>query len=949
HIASVEENVTVTVEFIQSGDKMTIQSDENGKIVSAIAGGRDQIENIESGFTLGENASVTITASANAGYEVKNWTVNDEVVEVDGKPVTDLVYTYKSDGTKSGANVRVHFQQIPYEVSWSGEGGTVGADEYEEASAKIRGGSNVTFKVYPDEGQIIDYWTVNGVKVEGENSDTFTWTVPNGTTAAPSVSVFEIQAICKDAPFEVTYIQPEENGSLSAKAGSNAVTSGDTVEGNTVVTFTATPDSGYMVGTWTVNGETIDTQNNVLDVTVKKNTEVSVTLIPDTYTVTAVTDGSGSIAVGTDDSGNYLAKYGSSLTFTAKADGYWEIGDWYVDGEKVTEGVSSDKSTFTLTNIRKNQEVKVEFVSAVYYEVSYSVESDSNEKHGTLEAEADGKTLNLSEGAYTNVEGGSELTFTAKPDYGYMVDSWYINGKVVSDNITTQLLIKELSTNVNVKVLYKTYKDFDIPKSGNGYLVEDVKRNPDDAVDEDKVRENGDLTFTVMLDEEKGFNTLSKLVVNGYDCIDDKLVDENQPITGCDNLISVKNIDGSYTITLKNVTADIMMDVEAHIFNEEEAVFDWSENNTKATVKIICADVNCLEEHELTCKVDMKRGDGKLTFTASADYMGRTFTQTVTTDHILTKIPAKKATCTEKGNIEYWVCNDENCPDEIRKFADAEGNKVLSDGQEVIPIDNVNGHDYSQSSVTFQWSENGAAKAYVTCSHCGKKKEVSCTVKQKEGIGTMTCTATAIFNNKTYTDVKTIKYTNSWEKTVLRLQGTAGTTSIKMKWNAVPDADGYVIYWNKCYDKTEFKQVKVIKSAKTLTWTHKNLKKDSHNRYYVKAYKMIGGKRYFIKTSNQIHLATKGGTYTNVKALKSSVSSVTLKKGKTKALTIKQIYVDKNKKPVTHMRSLTYTTSNKKVATVTSKGVIKAKGKGSCYIYITASSGVYTKVKVTVK
>ena len=31
------------------------------------------------------------------------------------------------------------------------------------------------------------------------------------------------------------------------------------------------------------------------------------------------------------------------------------------------------------------------------------------------------------------------------------------------------------------------------------------------------------------------------------------------------------------------------------------------------------------------------------------------------------------------------------------------------------------------------------------------------------------------------------------------------------------------------------------------------------------------------------------------------------------------------------------------------KGVIKAKGKGSCYIYITANSGVYTKVKVTVK
>ena len=49
------------------------------------------------------------------------------------------------------------------------------------------------------------------------------------------------------------------------------------------------------------------------------------------------------------------------------------------------------------------------------------------------------------------------------------------------------------------------------------------------------------------------------------------------------------------------------------------------------------------------------------------------------------------------------------------------------------------------------------------------------------------------------------------------------------------------------------------------------------------------------------------------------------------------------------MKKLAYTTYNKKVATVTSKGVIKAEGKGSCYIYITASSGVYTRVKVVVK
>lgn len=183
--------------------------------------------------------------------------------------------------------------------------------------------------------------------------------------------------------------------------------------------------------------------------------------------------------------------------------------------------------------------------------------------------------------------------------------------------------------------------------------------------------------------------------------------------------------------------------------------------------------------------------------------------------------------------------------------------------------------------------------------------------------------------------------------TALRLQGTAAKTSIKMKWNAVPEADGYVIYGNNCSQKT-VKQIGVV-TGKTLSWTQKKLKKNSQNHYIVKAYKVVDGKQFFIQTSNEIHLVTKGGKYTNVKKLKSSASKVTLKKGKKKALKIKQTYAEKNKTLVKHMKSLSYTTSDQTVATVTKKSVVKAKGKGSCYIYITANSGVYTKVKVTVK
>ena len=54
------------------------------------------------------------------------------------------------------------------------------------------------------------------------------------------------------------------------------------------------------------------------------------------------------------------------------------------------------------------------------------------------------------------------------------------------------------------------------------------------------------------------------------------------------------------------------------------------------------------------------------------------------------------------------------------------------------------------------------------------------------------------------------------------------------------------------------------------------------------------------------------------------------------------------KKVKTHVK-LRYESTNTKIATVSSKGVITAKGKGVCYIYVYAQNGVYKQVKVTVK
>ena len=48
-------------------------------------------------------------------------------------------------------------------------------------------------------------------------------------------------------------------------------------------------------------------------------------------------------------------------------------------------------------------------------------------------------------------------------------------------------------------------------------------------------------------------------------------------------------------------------------------------------------------------------------------------------------------------------------------------------------------------------------------------------------------------------------------------------------------------------------------------------------------------------------------------------------------------------------KKLAFESGNKSIATVNAKGILKAKKKGTCDIYIYAHNGIYKKVKVQVK
>ena len=164
--------------------------------------------------------------------------------------------------------------------------------------------------------------------------------------------------------------------------------------------------------------------------------------------------------------------------------------------------------------------------------------------------------------------------------------------------------------------------------------------------------------------------------------------------------------------------------------------------------------------------------------------------------------------------------------------------------------------------------------------------------------------------------------------------------AISLTWKKIQVAKTYVIYGAKC--GTSYKKIATVHRK---TFTNKKLKKGTYYKYMVVA---LNEKGKVVAISKLIHVATKGGKVGNCKKLKVNKSKVNLKQGRKFKLKVKQIAKSKKVKLKKH-RKTAFESDNQNVAVVSKKGVITAKKKGKCSVYVYAQNGVYKRVKVTVK
>ena len=523
----------------------------------------------ESGTTPNTDGFITFTVSGlDDGYEVEGWYVNGS--KQDGE--TDTTFTHEVTHDV-GMDVRVKIVRKSYTVNFSATNGTVTARANAAQLAtgnSVVGDTEVTFTATPKSktGYTFDGWTVNGEKSE-EKDETLTLNITENTTVSAAYTLNTVSYAVNYGV--ISESEDTANGTLTAKNGSNTFDSGAKQPAGSTIVFTAQPKDGYQVEGWytaadgtTEIADTASEQNSytLTNLTDEATVYVAFEPIP-TYDITLNTTGLGHVTAtvnGKDAKiadGKLTVSRHANVVLTAVPDANQYLTGWTLDDEP--KGNSS--LSLTLDDVTKDYAVAADFKASQL--VTLKTVCGAN---GTLTAQAGYgdalQTIDASSESGIQVEKGKKVVLTVVPTTDYMIKQWTVNGKV-QDNLSNTLTIENLNENTTVAVAFETPLTlYSIPQSGTGYTVSDVKKTPNDYGDEKQIRERGTVTFTVA---PVSGQYLTALTVNGKNCLATISNDGNE-----NKLTVVNNRNGSYTITVANVTKNIELTAASMKFRTEK-------------------------------------------------------------------------------------------------------------------------------------------------------------------------------------------------------------------------------------------------------------------------------------------------------------------------------------------------------------------------------------------
>lgn len=465
-----------------------------------------------------EGCTVTLTAVADDGYRVREWTVDGEIKTDIGNV---LVLTYDEIASLSDKTIKVQFEEGKGRLTFTQPSGGTIAATVEETEFLSGGtpeiGAEVEFTLTPDEHYVLKNWLLNGTPLADENELTYVFTA-------------------NDADATVTAELEKEQLAVTASAEANGTVSGlpAVVRHGDSVTLTAAADPGYEFEGWYENGARIDgaeaeytfTAETDADFVAKFTEKESKTV----YTITVLPTENGTVTATVNGTPVTEVEEGTSVTFTATADTNYMFFAW-------TDDAAAETAESFERVITANTTVGAQFVTSLFYDLTYGVAEGTD--GGSVSGKA-GET-SITPNIVVRHARGSKLEFTALPNVGKMVKAWTVNGEV-KDELSNSLKFELLET-TKVTVEFEDLKLWKIPSDVTGeYTLIDIVRTPSDyGTDADRtVRDRGDVQFTVRAADGK--------TITAFDIPDDT----------ADVVDIVRNDDASYSVKLEGVKKDII-------------------------------------------------------------------------------------------------------------------------------------------------------------------------------------------------------------------------------------------------------------------------------------------------------------------------------------------------------------------------------------------------------
>lgn len=429
-LAHVMGSANTIVRAIFQRDSYTINLSDNLEAVYDYDSGDPAVGYIKK--TVYDGAKIIggteVLVKVRAGYEA----AADAVWMVNGKE-TALEpgvggYKFKINGDTS---VAVETIQLSCDITTVGENGKIlvkinGKDA--TGLTDILGGSKVVFTAYPDHGYAFDSYTVTGT--DKFTQDGITLTI-NELGSDVTVKANFIKSTDYKLTFDfgnrgsASYILYDAFGK---EVKTNPTESGkaiDVCRGDSVK-LSITPNSGYMVDKWIVNGVV----NNIRDReyrfdNISKDINVKVETISQiSYTVNyAVGDGNGSISSATTDGigfetgfsdvgGNSTVVISSSPTAGNMVD-HWTINGKTVLNEDGVKFIGKVLKIDSLTSLSTTVDIKVYFKGQIDHKINLSG-TNANITHKYTPDDAIERE---------DIRDGGKAVFTITPDVGYRIVS----------------------------------------------------------------------------------------------------------------------------------------------------------------------------------------------------------------------------------------------------------------------------------------------------------------------------------------------------------------------------------------------------------------------------------------------------------------------------------------------------------------------------------------------